>query len=87
MVETEMLNVTERVEFKRDMRRHNISAEEFREYLICQKSGKTNMFDVVAVSFLTGLTKEQIITIQNNYDRLVLVNSDMWKDIMQNGKL
>ena len=43
---------------------------DFMKYLDVQKSGVTNMFDVRNVMALTGLSKEQIIYIMENYSEL-----------------
>jgi hypothetical protein len=43
---------------------------DFIKYLDVQKSGVTNMFDVRNVMALTGLSKEQIIYIMENYSEL-----------------
>jgi len=43
---------------------------DFIKYLDVQKSGVTNMFDVRNVMALTGLSKEQIIYIMENYNEL-----------------
>ena len=43
---------------------------DFIKYLDCRDSGVTNMFDVRNVTALTGLSKEQIIYIMKNFDKL-----------------
>jgi len=43
--------------------------EEFKEYVAVQRSGVTNMFDVGVVSQLSGLTKETIFDIMENYTK------------------
>ena len=46
-----------------------ITKEEFLSYKEVQKSGKTNMFDINNVIYLSNipLTKEKIIEIMNHY--------------------
>ena len=44
-----------------------ITKEQFEAYVDVQKSGITNMFDVRTVGQLSGLEKEQIMTIMTNY--------------------
>ena len=46
-----------------------ITKEEFLSYVEVQKSGKTNMFDINNVIYLSNipLTKEKIIEIMNHY--------------------
>ena len=43
---------------------------DFIKYLDCRDSGVTNMFDLRNVTALTGLSKEQIIYIIKNFDKL-----------------
>ena len=43
---------------------------DFIKYLDCRDSGVTNMFDVRNVTALTGLSKEQIVYIIKNFDKL-----------------
>ena len=43
---------------------------DFIKYLDCRDSGVTNMFDVTTVKAITGLSKEQIIYIIKNFDKL-----------------
>ena len=47
-----------------------ITKEQFEAYVDVQESGVTNMFDVRTVGDLSGLEKEQIITIMQNYIEL-----------------
>ena len=47
-----------------------ITKEQFEAYVDVQMSGVTNMFDVRTVSDLSGLEKEQIMTIMTNYGEL-----------------
>ena len=43
---------------------------DFIKYLDCRDSGVTNMFDLRNVTALTGLSKEQIIYIMENFSEL-----------------
>ena len=47
-----------------------ITKEQFEAYVNVQMSGVTNMIDVQMVSGLTGLEREQIMTIMKNYGEL-----------------
>ena len=47
-----------------------ITKEQFETYVDVQESGVTNMFDVRTVGQLSGLEKEQILTIMTNYGEL-----------------
>ena len=47
-----------------------ISREQFEAYVDVQKSGVTNMFDVKTVGELSGLGKEEIMTIMKSYSEL-----------------
>ena len=47
-----------------------ISKEQFEAYVDVQESGVTNMFDVKTVSELSGLEKEEIMTIMQSYSEL-----------------
>ena len=47
-----------------------ITQEQFEAYVDVQESGVTNMFDVKTVSELSGLEKEQIMTIMQCYGEL-----------------
>ena len=48
----------------------NVDMLDFIKYLDCRDSGVTNMFDVTTVKSITGLSKEQIIYIMKNFDKL-----------------
>ena len=47
-----------------------ITKEQFEAYVDVQMSGVTNMFDVKLVGDLSGLEKEEILTIMQNYGEL-----------------
>ena len=47
-----------------------ISREQFEAYVDVQESGITNMFDVRTVSDLSGLDKQEIMTIMKSYGEL-----------------
>ena len=47
-----------------------ISREQFEAYVDVQESGITNMFDVKTVGDLSGLEKEEIMTIMKSYGEL-----------------
>ena len=47
-----------------------ITKEQFEAYVDVQMSGVTNMFDVRTVGQLSGLEKQQIMTIMQNYGEL-----------------
>ena len=47
-----------------------ITKEQFEAYVNVQESGVTNMFDVKTVGQLSGLEKEQIMTIMTSYGEL-----------------
>ena len=47
-----------------------ITKEQFEAYVDVQESGVTNMFDVKTVSELSGLEKEEIMTIMKSYGEL-----------------
>mgnify|MGYP001111744236 CR=1 FL=1 len=47
-----------------------ITQEQFEAYVDVQESGVTNMFDVRTVSDLSGLDKQEIITIMESYSEL-----------------
>ena len=47
-----------------------ITQEQFEAYVDVQMSGVTNMFDVRTVSALTGLDRNEIMTIMSNYREL-----------------
>lgn len=44
-----------------------ITKDDFKAYVVVQKSGVTNMFDVNVVSQMSGLTDEQCFDIMKNY--------------------
>jgi hypothetical protein len=46
-----------------------ITKEDFEKYVKVQMSGVTNMFQVNTVSQLSGLEKEKIFDIMNNYGK------------------
>ena len=46
-----------------------ITKEKFESYLSVQKSGVTNMFDAKMVSELSGLNKNEIFDIMENYGK------------------
>ena len=48
----------------------NITKEEFKSYEDVRESGVTNMFAVKTVMSLSGLTKDKILKIMNNYGDL-----------------
>jgi len=47
-----------------------ISQEQFEAYEDVRESGVTNMFDVKTVGQLSGLEKEEIMTIMKSYSEL-----------------
>ena len=47
-----------------------ITREQFGAYVDVQESGITNMFDIKTVGRLSGLEKEEIMTIMKNYSEL-----------------
>ena len=47
-----------------------ITREQFEAYVDVQMSGVTNMFDVKTVGQLSGLEKEEIMTIMKSYGEL-----------------
>ena len=47
-----------------------ITKEQFGAYVDVQMSGVTNMFNVKLVGELSGLEKEEILTIMQNYGEL-----------------
>ena len=47
-----------------------ITQEQFESYEDVRESGVTNMFDVKTVGELSGLEKEEIMTIMKNYGQL-----------------
>lgn len=53
-----------------------VTKEEFNEYINCQKSGITNMFNVKNVEMITGLEKKKILYIMEHYGELKKKYSD-----------
>jgi hypothetical protein len=47
-----------------------INKEQFEAYVSVQKSGVTNMFDVKVVGEISGLSRDQIMTIMLDYGGL-----------------
>ena len=47
-----------------------ITKDQFEAYVRVQNSGVTNMFDLKNVKALTGLSKEQVIAIMEQYNEL-----------------
>ncbi|QDP57888.1 MAG: hypothetical protein Unbinned1693contig1002_32 [Prokaryotic dsDNA virus sp.] len=47
-----------------------VDIEDFEAYEEVRISGETNMFDTNMVSMLSGLSKETIIAVMNNYNKL-----------------
>ena len=56
--------------YKKQKIMSEITKEQFEAYVDVQMSGVTNMFDVRTVGDLSGLEKEQIITIMKSYGEL-----------------
>ena len=52
------------------MAKTEITKKQFKAYVRVQMSGVTNMFDVRNVKAMSGLNKEQIISIMENYNEL-----------------
>jgi hypothetical protein len=48
----------------------SITQEEFDAYVEVQMSGVTNMFNISVVSDYSGLSRDKIITIMENYNTL-----------------
>ena len=48
-----------------------ITKTQFNRYEGCRLSGVTNMVDLTTVKMLTGLNKEEIIYIMENYKELI----------------
>ena len=48
----------------------NITQEEFDAYEDVRESGVTNMFDISVVIELSGLERNQVLTIMKHYDDL-----------------
>ena len=57
-----------------------ITKEEFESYESVRESGVTNMFAVKLVSELSGLSREQILYIMENYDELCKKYPDVRKE-------
>lgn len=57
-----------------------ITKENFKAYEAVRESGVTNMFAVKLVSELSGLTREQILYIMENYDELCKKYPDVRKE-------
>ena len=57
----------------------DITKEEFEAYERVRASGITNMFDVRTVQTLSGLTKEKILAIMQNYGKLMKQYPDVRK--------
>ena len=55
---------------KNNNKMDKITKEQFEAYVDVQESGVTNMFDVKTVGDLSGLEKEQILTIMQSYGKL-----------------
>ena len=49
----------------------DITADQYQAYEDVRESGVTNMFDVRTVSRLSGLNKEEILAIMQNYTELM----------------
>ena len=45
-----------------------ITKEDFKNYEDIREGGQVNMFDIRTIEELTGLEKEQLIDIMDNYD-------------------
>ena len=58
----------------------NITKEDFQHYEAVRASGITNMFDVKTVEQLSGLDREKIMAIMNNYTELMKEFPDVRKD-------
>ena len=48
----------------------SITKEKFEAYVGVQESGVTNMFDVRTVGMLSGLDREEIVAIMQDYNNL-----------------
>ena len=48
----------------------NVDMLDFIKFLDCRDSGVTNMFDITTVKSITGLSKEKIIYIMENFSEL-----------------
>ena len=47
-----------------------ITRDKFIKYEEVRESGRTNMFAIKIVSFLSGLDKDEVIEIMDNYENL-----------------
>jgi hypothetical protein len=47
-----------------------ITQQDFEAYVEVQESGVTNMFDVSVVIEMSGLERNQVLTIMKNYSKL-----------------
>ncbi|MAH46016.1 hypothetical protein CMI37_09300 [Candidatus Pacearchaeota archaeon] len=54
-----------------------ITKEQFAKFVRVQKSGVTNMFDVVTVSRLSGLQRKTIVKIMETYNELSIKYPDV----------
>ncbi len=61
------------------MATEEITKEDFKSYEVVRKSGVTNMFLVNVVSELSGLCRDKIITIMENYEELMRKYPDVRK--------
>lgn len=59
-----------------------ISEANFKDYLRVQKAGKYNMYSMLAVS-ATGLSVEIYQTIQKEYEQLMIVYDEAYKEIIK----
>tara|TARA_Y100000310_G_scaffold266185_1_gene277593 strand:+ start:2734 stop:2943 length:210 start_codon:yes stop_codon:yes gene_type:complete len=59
--------------------KNKITKEQFGRYVRVQRSGGTNMFDVATVSRWSGLDRETIIKIMENYGELAKKYPDIVK--------
>jgi Pyruvate/2-oxoacid:ferredoxin oxidoreductase gamma subunit len=48
----------------------NITKKDFQKYVEVQMSGKTNMMAIGTVSALTGLSRDKVLNIMQNYSAL-----------------
>ena len=55
-----------------------VSEKDFKAFVKVQKSGRTNMFDVRTVSILSGLDRETILAIMDQYNAL----SDLYPKVV-----
>tara|TARA_R110002051_G_scaffold322695_2_gene413851 strand:+ start:139 stop:318 length:180 start_codon:yes stop_codon:yes gene_type:complete len=52
------------------MKKLEVTKREFEKYLGVQESGVTNMFDVKTVQWMSDLSKEKILYIMTNYNKI-----------------